>query len=132
MITFPRIAAFTLAALGLAMAEAPIISFIRPPGFIAANTPTEFRVRVPRHEDNRRLELSALEHGERVSFTARPLDGGSAPLQVFKLILPRGQMVLVATIYGADGQRARVQAPLRVLSPSDSPETQDLDEGSDE
>jgi hypothetical protein len=127
MVTFPRILVVTLALAGLAMAEGAAIGFVRPPAYIAENFATEFRVRIPHNEDNRRVEVSAIDQsdGERVSFTERPLSGGSAPLQVFKLILPRGNLLLVAALYGADGQRARVQAPVRVLSPYDRPEPGD-------
>lgn len=128
IITFPRIAVATLALAGLAMAEAPPIGFIRPPAYIAENFQTEFRVRIPRSDDNRRVEVSAIDRadGERVSFTERPLDGGSAPLQVFRLILPRGDLMLVAALYGVTGQRGKVQAPVRVLSPYDRPEPDDV------
>jgi hypothetical protein len=141
MITFPRILAITLALAGLAMAEAAVIGFVRPPAYIAANFATEFRVRIPRQDnprqaddqhaerpavdDQSRVEMSAIDQsdGERVSFTERPLSGGAAPLQVFKLILPRGDLLLVATLYGANGQQlGKAQARVRVLSPYDRPE----------
>jgi hypothetical protein len=127
-----RLTLIALALLWLGMAEAPVISLVRPQPFIAENFATEFRVRIPRNDDNRRVEVSAIDKadGERVAFSERPIDGGSPQLQVFKLILPRGSLTLTATLFGVHGQRGKVQAPVRVLSPSDRPD--DAEPGADD
>ena len=124
-----------LAVAGLAMSGAPPVSFNRPPHYIAENTPTPFELRIPRDAENRAVAVSVVDRadGERVSYTERPLDGGSAPLQVFKLILPRGDLLLVGALYGVHGPRGRVQTRVRVLSPYDRPEPDDLTgEGNDD
>jgi hypothetical protein len=134
MITFQRILVATFALAGLAMAEAPAISFNRPPHYIAEGYAHPFELRIPRNADNRRIEFSAIDRrdGERVSHEARDLDGGSAALQVFKTILPRGDLLVVGQLYLFDRERGlvvpggRTQTRVRVLSPYNPPEDDEL------
>jgi hypothetical protein len=61
-----------LAVAGLAMSGAPpVISFNRPPHYIAENTPTPFELRIPRDAENRVVAVSVVDRadGERVSYT---------------------------------------------------------------
>jgi hypothetical protein len=128
-----RLVIITLALAGVAMATNPkTIDFIRPPGFVQEGEKIPFKVRIPPHEDNRRVEIAAFDQadGERVSFTYRELSGaGAAALLTIDLILPRGQLLLVGQLWGIHGLRGKVTTPVRVRGRLGDPD--DLDEEPD-
>lgn len=115
-----RIALLTLALLALAWAssDTPRLSLVRPPAFLAEGYAVPFRLRVPPDPDNRSLSLAAYdtEDGERVAYSQRDVDGHSAALQVFNLLLPSGDLLIVGQLWGVPGQIAKVQTPVQVQS----------------
>jgi hypothetical protein len=118
---------------GAALAEPPAISWNQPRHYVAENFRTSFELRIPHDDRNRRVEVEAIDQsdGERVSFSDRPIEGRSPAIQEFALVLPRGALLLKATLYAADENgvetvRGRAQARVRVLSPYDPPEDDEL------
>lgn len=110
--------ALVLACLGVAGDDVPPVSFIRPAHFWPATDVLPLQLRIPRSDQNRLIDVSAFDtaDGERVAYSARDLDGGSPPLQVFKLLLPSGDLILIASLYGVHGRIATVQTPIQVRS----------------
>lgn len=125
-----RLAAFVcivLACFGVAGDGPPRVSFVRPPAFLTAGFVTELRVRVPNHPDNRRLELDAIDQaiGESVLHTERQLDAGAQQMHLFKLLLPSGNLLMRAVLWGVvvndKGERetrliATASTPVQVMS----------------
>ncbi len=108
----------TLGCLGVAGDDVPRLSFVRPPHFVAEGFQQDLDLRIPRNDANRLVTLDAYDQGESVLHSQRDLDGSSAPLVVFpKLLLPSGELVLVAALYGVNAhQLAKVSTPITVLS----------------
>lgn len=105
-----------LCCLGMSGDGPPRISFVHPPYNLAEGYTQRFDLRIPPDADNRRVDLSGFdtESGERVSYTERDLDGRSAALQNFYLLLPSGDLMLVAKLLGTSGYVAQAQTPVRV------------------
>lgn len=107
--------ALVLACLGIAGDDTPRLRFWHPPSFLTAGDAIDLQLRIPAHDDNRLVTLDAFDGGESVLHSQRDLDGASAPLQVFpKLLLPKGDLLLVGQLWGLHGSLARVTHPLVV------------------
>jgi hypothetical protein len=94
-----------LVCLGMRGDDPPRLSFIRPPAIVPDGYPIPFRLRLPPHDDNRRLAVAAVDRGdgEQVAYSQRDVDGGSAALQSFTLLLPRGRLIVTARVFGVQG-----------------------------
>ena len=113
------LALLVLACLGAAGDNIPRVQFIRPPAFVSEGERIEIRLRIPSQPDNRRVTLDAVDKadGTDVVHTERQIDPDSAPLQVFRLILPTGDLLLVGQLWGVPSQPiATVTTPIRVRS----------------
>jgi hypothetical protein len=106
------------ACIGSAGDDVPRLEFIRPAHFWPATDVLPLQLRIPRSDQNRLIDVSAFDtaDGERVLQSQRDLDGGSPPLQVFKLLLPSGDLILIASLYGVHGRIAKVQTSIQVRS----------------
>jgi hypothetical protein len=108
----------TLFCLGMSGDRSPRLSFWHPPHQISEGERIDVQIRLAPDSENRRLTLDAMdrEFGESVLHTERQIDPDSAPLQVFRLILPVGDLLLTAKLLGVNGQIAAISTPMVVRS----------------
>lgn len=84
------------------------VAWIQPPTYVSAESDVIYAIRVPRHAENRRLEVAAFAGDLRVTHTQRDLHGLASPaLYNVKWRLEAGTYLLIAAVFDTEGEAAR-------------------------
>lgn len=107
------------ALFGLALASEKAVEIRNRHAFIPSTAKVRYGIRVQKHEDNRLLRFQAVDQddGNVVRSTEEQLDGEAAPLyREIEWMLPTGDLLLIAQLYGINGRQARDSMPVCVYS----------------
>jgi hypothetical protein len=106
--TYGRLLVVTLALLGLALALPPRIEFVRPPAFVRQGI-VPLKLRIPYDKDNRKYAVAAFDRndGNQVAYRERDTHPDDLTVLEFELMLPSGDLAILAALFGTKGEVAR-------------------------
>ena len=99
----------------LGAADEDRVAWVRPPSFVNEADILVLQVRVPRHPENRRLVLMAVDGDDIVRRSDEQLEGEAAPVSRWvRWRLPAGELTLIAAVFDGTREVGRDTHPLVV------------------